>query len=466
VDSEEVAFAGVVRQAELIRAGEISSRELLDVHLDRIERLDPQLNAFRVVLGERARTEADQADARRGAGDERPLLGVPIAIKDNVDVAGEVSTHGSDAYGEPAAADAELVRRLRAAGAVILGKTHLPELAIFPWTESETWGSTQNPWKRGRSPGGSSGGSACAVAAGLAPAASASDGGGSIRVPAACTGLFGLKPQRGRVPLSPLPEHWHGLSVAGVLTRTVLDTAVLLDVLSGAATGDAGAPPPPSDSFAAAARRKPERLRIALSSKPSTLAPVDRRVRAGVEQLAEVLRGLGHEVSERDPDYGFIEPLFLPRWLRGIRDDVREVAHPERLEHRTHMLARAGALIPDAAVARARRAEAGRARRINAVFDEFDVLLTPVLPVPVPRIGRLSGRSTAVTTMGASRIVPFMVPWNLIGQPAASLPAAVDDDGLPIAAQLVGRPNDEQTLLSLAAELEGELRWPERRPVL
>jgi amidase len=451
VSSEDLAFAGVARQAELVRSGEVSARELLEVHLQRIERHDPRLNAFRVVLAERARAEADQADARREAGGERPLLGVPIAIKDNLDVAGEVTAHGSNAYGEPAAADAEVVRRLRAAGAVVIGKTHMPELAIFPWTESEAWGSTGNPWQHGRSPGGSSGGSACAVAAGLAAAASASDGGGSIRVPAACTGLFGLKPQRGRVPLE---EHWYGLTVAGALTRTVLDTGILLDVLS-----DSGA-------FAAAAGTKPERLRIALSFKPSTLAPVDARVRTGVEQLAGTLRDLGHTVVERDPDYGLIEPLFLPRWLRGIRDDVDGLPHPDLLERRTRNLARAGSLISDATVARARRAEPQLARRVGAVFDEFDVLLTPALPVPVPRIGRFSGRSTVVTTLGASRTVPFMVPWNLTGQPAASLPAALDDDGLPIAAQLVGRPNAEETLLSLAAELEAELRWPERRPAL
>ena len=216
MDATDLAFAGIARQAELIAAGEVSSRELVELYLERIERLDPQLNAFRVVFAERA-LEADQADARRGAGGERPLLGVPIAVKDDIDVAGEVTAFGTNAYGEPARADAEVVRRLRAAGAVIIGKTQRPELCIWPFTETATFGATRNPWDLQRAPGGSSGGSAAAVAAGLVGAALGSDGAGSIRIPAAWCGLFGLKPQRGRVPLAPHADAWHGLSVNGVL---------------------------------------------------------------------------------------------------------------------------------------------------------------------------------------------------------------------------------------------------------
>src|SRR5947207_1348310 len=234
MDASELAYAGIARQAELIAAGELSARELLDVYLARIERFDPLLNAFRVVFAERARLEADQADARRRAGETRPLLGVPVAIKDDIDVAGEVTAWGTNAHGPPAQADAEVVRRLREAGAVIIGKTNVPELTIWPFTESATFGVTRNPWNRQRAPGGSSGGSAAAVAAGLVGAALGSDGAGSIRIPSAWCGLFGLKPQRGRVSVAPRSRAWHGLSVNGVITRVVADTALFHDVASGA----------------------------------------------------------------------------------------------------------------------------------------------------------------------------------------------------------------------------------------
>src|SRR5271157_1411470 len=232
MEPTDLAFAGIARQAELIAAGEISSRELVELYLERIARLDPALNAFRVVLGERALLEAEQADARRGAGAERPLLGVPIAVKDEIDVAGELTTFGTSAYGEPAREDAEIVRRMRGAGAVVIGKTHMPELGAFPWTESPTWGVTRNPWELQHSPGGSSGGSAAAVAAGLVGAALAGDGGGSIRIPSAFCGLFGLKTQWGRVPLAPQSGAWHGLVVYGVLTRSVRDSALFYDAIA------------------------------------------------------------------------------------------------------------------------------------------------------------------------------------------------------------------------------------------
>ena len=196
----EAAFAGIAGQVELMRRGDVSARDLADLALARIAALDPQLNAFGVVLADRALTAADEADRRRAAGEDGPLLGVPIAVKDEIDIAGHLTSRGTDAFTAPAASDAEVVRRLRAAGAVIVGKTTMPELGLWPFTESVTWGVTRNPWDTGRTPGGSSGGSAAAVAAGIVPAALAADGAGSIRIPAACTGLFGLKPQRGRVP--------------------------------------------------------------------------------------------------------------------------------------------------------------------------------------------------------------------------------------------------------------------------
>jgi amidase len=453
VNATELAFAGIARQAESIRERALSAVELVDLYLERIERLDPELNAFRVVFAERARTEAAQADARLKAGEERPLLGVPVAVKDNLNVAGETTAMGTNAYGGPATADSEVVRRLRAAGAVVIGKTHMSELAIFPFTETLAWGQTRNPWDRGHSAGGSSGGSGAAVAAGLVGAAYASDGGGSIRIPASVAGLVGLKPQRGRVPLLPDPEHWYGLSSGGGVTRSVLDTALWLDVV-----GDS------ERSLVEAAGSDPGRLRVALSFKPTAITRIDPRVRGAVERVADALRSLGHEVIERDPDYGEIAPLFLPRWLVGIHDDVRALHHPERLEKRTRQLARLGALVGQGGVRRARAAEEARTRRINAIFDDVDVLLTPTLPAPPDPLGRFAGRSLPTTIALVAGMVGFTQVWNVTGQPAASIPAPVPHGDLPIGAQLVGRANDEATLLSVAAQLERELGWLERRP--
>jgi amidase len=467
MDAVELAFAGIARQAQLIAAGEVSSRELVELYLARIARLDGRLNAFRVVLAERALMEADQADARRGAGGERPLLGVPIAVKDNIDVAGELTCDGSNAQDRPARADAEVVRRLREAGAVIIGKTNEPELALWPFTETATFGVTRNPWNPQRAPGGSSGGSAAAVAAGLVGAALASDGAGSIRIPAAWCGLFGLKPQRGRVPLAPHPRHWHGMSVSGVLTRRVADTALFCDVAAGASDVDLDSAPAPAVSFASAAATAPGSLRIAYSTRvpPGLIASPDADARRALQDTVELLRSLGHEVSERDPDYGpEAGPGVLVRYLCGAHDDAVAVAHPERLERRTRAVARMGGLIPRALLERSLAGEAALSRRINAVLDDHDVLLTPGTAVGPPPIGRLQGRGALVTFNTVARWVPYYGVWNLTGQPAASVPAGFDADGLPRAVQIVGRANDETTLLSLAAQIEAERAWTQRLP--
>jgi Asp-tRNA(Asn)/Glu-tRNA(Gln) amidotransferase A subunit family amidase/fructose-1,6-bisphosphatase/inositol monophosphatase family enzyme len=305
----ELAFAGVARQAEMVRAGEVSPRELVETTLGRIEALDPKLNAFRVVFAERALVEADQAAGRAGAGDGRPLLGVPIAVKDDQALAGEVRVRGSNACSSPEPEDADLVRRLRAAGAIVVGITRTPELTLWPFTETAAGGITRNPWDPQRTPGGSSGGSGAAVAAGLVAGATGSDGAGSIRIPAACCGLFGLKTQRGLISTAPLDEVCTGLSVYGFLTRNVADAALLYEVVTG-------------KPYIAAAQQEPPKLRIALSLKipPGSSARLHPDWRRAAEDTAELLRSLGHDVAEANPAIGAV----------GTRVVARPGAHPHR----------------------------------------------------------------------------------------------------------------------------------------
>jgi amidase len=464
--SDDIAFAGAARQAEMVRAGEVSPSELVDLYLERIERIDPQLNAFRVVLAERARLEAQQAEARLKGGEERPLLGVPIALKDNHDLAGELTTNGTDAFPDPAPEDEEMVRRLREAGAIVIGKTHLPELAIAGFTESATWGVSRNPWNSQRTPGGSSGGSAAAIAAGLAAVASASDGAGSIRIPAASCGLFGLKPQRGRVSLGHDVEHWNGLSVSGCVSRTVHDTALWLDVVSGGSR-EPGAPPPPERSFVEAASTPPGNLRVAWSTAPPRAAApptISDLAKRAVADTAELLGSLGHQVAQRDPEWGPIGNNIMPRYLRGIAEDVDDVPHPERLERRTRGFGRLGRLVPEPLFQRALEAREADAARVNAIFEHCDVLLTPVMGGTALPVRRWQGMGALRTALGMSRFYPYCVPWNHLGNPAMSVPAGFAADGMPLAVQVAGRPGDEATLLALAAQLEAERPWADAHP--
>ncbi|MGH2951197.1 MAG: amidase family protein, partial [Solirubrobacterales bacterium] len=413
--------------------------------------------------------QADEADRRVAAGEagaDAPLLGVPIALKDVEPLAGHVTAYGTDGYDRPAERDGELTRRLRDAGAVFIGKTNMPELAISGFTEGKAFGITRNPWDPDTTPSGSSGGSGAAVAAGLCAGASASDGAGSIRNPAAFCNLFGLKAQRGRIPMAPDVDHWRGMSVKGCVTRTVLDTALFFDAVM-ARTGEEGAPPPPDRSYVEAARTPPGRLRVALSVKPvrAVASPiVTDEVKGAVMATGELLRSLGHEVAEADPRYGAAGNNIPIRYLGGIADDVRGVPHPERLERRTRGFGRLGSLYPERIVERGRRAAQRDAARINALFDRFDVLITPVLGEQPFEVGRWAGSGALRTLLGMSRTYCFAPVWNHTGQPAAAVPAGFDERGLPLSVQLVGRPNDEDTLISLAAQLEAERPWTARRP--
>jgi amidase len=458
--SSDMAFAGAAEHARLLADGVITAPALLDTYLDRIKRLNPVLRAYRVVLEDSARTEAAAAQRRLDAGERLPLLGVPVAIKDDVDVAGEITAMGTGGYGPVKIQDAEVVSKLRDAGAVILGKTAVPELCLWPFTESLTFGATRNPWDLERTPGGSSGGSAAAVAAGLAPVALGSDGGGSIRIPSTWCGLFGVKPQRDRVPLAPHDGAWNGLSVNGPIARTVADAALFLDVTASV--------PGPNGGFVGAAARPPGRLRIALSTKvpPPLIARAGKAQRRAVRDAGALLTELGHDVVVRDPDYPPSATLtnFLPRYLRGARDDMAMIPDPQRLEARTRELARLGGLFSDRRIAAARAAEDGIRARVLSIFDDVDVVVTPGTAQGPSRVGAYQRCGAIATLLLVATRVPFQEIFNATGQPAAVVPWGLDRDGLPLSIQLVGRPSDEATLLSLSAQIETARPWSRRRP--
>jgi amidase len=462
----DVAFAGAARQAEMVRAKEVSPKELVELYLERIGRIDPGLNAYRTVFGERALAEADEAASRLGSGEQAPLLGVPVAIKDNIDYAGEITAHGTAAYGAPAAEDSHVVRKLREAGAIVIGKTNLPELAIYGFTESPTWGDTRNPWDSSRTCGGSSGGSGVATAAGLCAIAHATDGAGSIRYPSAYCGLFGLKPQRNRVSLSPDREHWHGLSVSGCVSRSVIDTALYLDTIAGPVPGDFDSPPPLDRPLVEAARTAPGKLRIACTTKTILPVPKDADVIAAYEETIELLRSLGHEVAEAAPRYGRLITDFYPLYFRGIRDEARSLAHPERLSDQTKGFVRLGGLFSDRRLRRVRERQPRAAARIQELFRDFDLLITPSTARMPVEVGHWRGQGALRTINGMSNVYPYGAAWNYTGQPAAAIPAGFTEGGLPRSVMIVARPNDEPTLISLAAQLEAERPWADRRPTL
>jgi amidase len=465
-DPDELAFAGLRRQAELLAEGAISSRELVELSLSRIDAADPTLRAFRCVRHEAALIEADEADRRLAAGERLPLLGVPVAIKDDMDLGGETTAFGCGGAFEPKTADGELARRFRAAGAVIVGKTNTPELGQWPITEGPAFGATRNPWSTAHTPGGSSGGSAAAVAAGLVAGAAGSDGAGSVRIPAAWTHLVGIKPQRGRISTFPDREAFNGLTVIGPLARSVGDAALLLDVLAGSHPEDLHRPPAPAQPFSAAAGRAPGKLRIALSLKiPFSGAParLDPRVKLTVERLAEVLTRLGHAVDYADPAYGLVGASFMPRSTGGVRDWIARVPERHELDPRTHGNANVGRVLSPA-LGLARRLEQTFQRRIGRIFAGYDVVLTPTTAKPPLPIGAIDGLTSWETDKAMVGACPYAWPWNVIGWPGVNVPAGFTADGLPVGAQLLGPANSEPLLLSLAGQLEAHEQWHARRP--
>ena len=433
--------------AALVRGGEVTAEEVVAAHLARIEQLDQELGAFQVVTGTQALEEARRLQQRPDL-DRLPLAGVPVAIKDNIDVAGVPTRIGSAATSAaPAAADDELVSRLRAAGAVVMGKTRMPELAIWPFTEPQAYGPARNPWNRERSTGGSSGGSAAAVAAGMVPIALGSDGGGSIRVPAACCGIVGLKPTPGLVPLPHgQAEHWLGLSAFGPLAYTVADTALALSVLAG-------------ESRSEAARPIPNQLRVALSTRHTSPG-----VKLGKETAAAVLRAgsalaeAGHEVREADPPYpSDIGPRFLRRWLPGIAEDAQGLA-AEELEARSRKMARAGRFLQRRGWATPAAADPFRTR-VRSWFEDFDVLVMATLREPAPPLGRWDGKGWIATTLSVANWI-LTPPWNLAGLPAASVPGGMSSDGLPIGIQVVAAAGQESSIIRVLGQLQELQPWP------
>ena len=457
-DLADLTAAAIV---EATTGGEVTAVAVVEACLARIAERDHALNAFSVVLADEARAEAARRDASLAAGEEPgPLHGVPVAVKEEIAVAGCVTTFGGRGNSTPATEDGELVARLRAAGAVIIGKTRMPEFGAWPFTESAAGGITRNPWHPAHTPGGSSGGTAVAVAAGMVPVGLGGDGGGSIRIPAACCGIFGLKPERGRTSTAPMSHLWWALGTAGPLSRTVLDSALVYDAIRGNVASDLFTAAEPDRPFAEAARAEPGRLRIGWSTRsPIRLVRPDAAHVAAVEETAGLLAGLGHDVREVDPAYPDVTAAFVPQFFAGIRDEADAVEHYDRLEKRIREVYRLGGWVRPGVVRAAMRAGERAAAKVDRVFADVDVLLTPTLAQRPPRTGVLDRGGALRQAWNAQPMIAYTALWNVTGHPAASVPAGLGTDRLPLAVQLVGRRGEETTLLSLAAQLEQVRPW-------
>jgi amidase len=452
-----------------LASGRVTSTELVTQSLRRIEASQSTLNAFRVVLTEQALVDAAEADRKRAAVRDLsslPLLGIPIAVKDDVDVAGVPTRFGTSGDIQPAAADAEVVRRLRAAGAVIVGKTNTCELGQWPFTSGPAFGHTRNPWSADHTPGGSSGGSAAAVAAGLVTAAIGSDGAGSVRIPAAWTHLIGIKPQRGRISTWPLPEAFNGITVNGVLARTVTDAALVLDAASGNADGDLHKPE--AVKVSEYVSQAPGPLTVAMSTKfpfPGFGAKLHPEILAAMKRIAGQLEDLGHTVRAADPDYGLRTSWnFLSRSTSGLLDWADRLGPHVTFDKRTMSNMRMGRILSEKILRDARIREAESQRRIGWIFNLADVVLAPTTALPPPRVDDFDRRGGLSTDRAMIRACPVTWPWNLLGWPSINIPAGFTSDGLPIGVQLMGPANSEPLLISLAAALEAVGAWVADQP--
>ncbi|GIW43798.1 MAG: 6-aminohexanoate-cyclic-dimer hydrolase [Candidatus Binatia bacterium] len=464
-------------QAAAVRSGAVKAEELIEAAIERVERVNPQLNAVILPLFDRAR------DAVRQGLPDGPFRGVPLLLKDLICHTAGDPFHCGSRYLQRrnfrAAADTYLAQRFRAAGFVVLGKTNVPEFGPIPTTEPLAYGATRNPWNLEYSPGGSSGGSAAAVAARLVAVAHGNDGGGSIRIPASATGLFGLKPSRGRVSLGPdWGDLWDGAVAEHVLTLSVRDSAAVLDCISGPMPGDPVIAPPPRGKFIEAVHCAPQPLRIGwLDRVPSGWATVHPECRAAVQEAATLLESLGHRVEEAYPkalEEAELQQYFgtivmasvaaeLAHWIAVIGEPPAE----DDLEPHTRYLLAGGREISAVQWIEAQTWLQRFARRVASWWESgFDVLLTPTMAEPPPRLGEVCG--TAEEPMrGFQRSIPmvaFTAPFNVTGQPAASVPFYWSSEGLPIGVQLVAAYGQEELLFSLARQLEEARPWMGRKP--
>jgi amidase len=452
---DDVAFSPAAEQARLIAARELSSVEVVETYLRRIEQLDGPLRSFVTVCAEQALAQA--REPRPG-----PLGGVPIPIKDLTATAGIRTTFSCRAFADNVPGyDAAVVQKLKAAGAIVIGKTNTPEFGTIPVTESELNGACRNPWDLERTPGGSSGGAAAAVAAGLAPAAHGTDGGGSVRIPASCCGLVGLKPSRGRISPAPVTSY-EGLSTSGPLARTVRDVALLMDLMSGSEPGDRFTLPLPDRPFVEQVEEPPGRLRIAFTATSPAEHPVDPACRAALADAVALLASLGHELTEatppwRDPE---LPSAFGHLWrpmptMYGVEDE--SLLTPLNRE----LIARARETSSTTFVAASLRLQLA-AREILQFWADYDVVVTPTLALePVP-VGWILESEEARTSLGLP-LTPFTALANVTGQPAISVPLSWAGD-LPVGIQLIGPPEGDGLLLRLAAQLEEARPWAGRRP--
>ena len=473
---DDLMFKPATEQAALVRSGEASARELVQASLAAIDRVNNDLNAVVTRCDERALAEADAVQA----GDERPLAGVPLLVKDlGALTEGVRTTMGMRAMEDWVPdRDSATVRRLRAGGAIVVGKTNLPEMGILPVSEPLRFGPARNPWDTSRTPGGSSGGSAAGVAAGMVAIAHGNDGGGSIRIPASCCGLVGLKPSRGRVSWAPhLSELASGYATDGVLTRTVRDSALGLDLIAGYEPGDPYWAPDPSAPFVEAVEREPGKLRIAFVVDSPNGVPVDPDCVAATRRAAELLESLGHEVNEVtiEADEGYVAN-FVTVWIAGTANEVETWSRLagreldiEQLEPLSRQMYDMSLEMSATDYLRSLDWLYDYSRQIVAMWEGIDVLLTPTLATPPIEIGALEpkeGEPPIQMLMNSAGFVPFTPVWNVTGQPAISLPPHQTEAGLPVGVQLVGPPAGEELLLSLSAQIEESAPWADRRPEL